>query len=146
MSSKITTGSLMQRVMKTSSLSRFFKQNERYLKTEDLGAWLNDICRDRNLSVSEVIQKSQIDRGYGYQIFRGIRSPSRDKLIQLALAIGLDVNETQHLLTLGGKSQLYPRLKRDAVLLYCIQNSFSVLETQDSLEEYGLSLLGDMDK
>ena len=146
MSSKITTGSLMQRLMKTSSLSHFFDQNERYLETEDMAGWLNNACRERGLSVSQAIQKAQIDRSYGYQIFRGIRSPSRDKLLQLALGIGLDVSQTQHLLTLGGKSVLYPRLKRDAVLLYCINNSFSVLDTQDTLEKYSLSLLGDMDK
>ena len=146
MSSKVTTGSLMQRIMKTSSLSRFLNQNEQYMGTEDLAIWLNNICRERGLSVSEVIREAQIDRSYGYQIFRGIRTPSRDKLLQLALGIGLDVNQTQHLLILSGKSTLYPRLKRDAVLLYCIRHSFSVLDTQDVLEKYELSLLGDAEK
>ncbi len=143
MSSTITTGSLLQRIMKTTSLSQFFEQNKQHLKETDLASYLNALCREQGLSVSQVIGNAQIERSYGYQIFRGLRTPSRDKLLQLAMSMGLTIEQTQRLLRVGGQSALYPRLKRDAAILYCIRRGYSVLDTQDVLDQYGLSLLGD---
>lgn len=36
---------------------------------------------------------------------------------------------------------LYPKVKRDALLIYCIENHKSVYETNEYLMEYGLELL-----
>ena len=63
-------------------------------------------------------------------------------MIQLALGLGLNVEETQRLLRSAGKSQLYPRLKRDAVILYGIQKKLPILTLQECLTKYGLTLLG----
>ena len=60
---------------------------------------------------AQVIERSQIERTYGHQLFNGTRRPSRDKVLQLALGLGLSVDETQRLLRAAGKSPLYPRLK-----------------------------------
>ena len=146
MNVNISTESLMHKLLKTSSLSRFVGQNEKYFESEDLAGCLDRMCEECGLSVSGAIRAAQIERCYGYQIFRGIRSPSRDKLLQLALGMRLDVKKTQHLLTVGGKAVLYPKLKRDAVLLYCISHSLSVPDTQEILVKYGLSMLGGTEK
>ena len=92
---------------------------------------------------ARVIGQSQIERTYGHQLFNGTRRPSRDKVLQLALGLGLSVEDAQRLLRAAGKSQLYPRLKRDAVILYGIQNKLSILAVQECLTKYGLSLLGE---
>lgn len=143
MSSTITTGSLMQRIIKTTSLSRFFEQNKQHLKETSLASYLNALCQEQGLSVSQAIGNADIDRSYGYQIFRGLRIPSRDKLLQLSLGMGLSIEQTQCLMRAGGQSALYPRLKRDAAILYCIQHRYTVLDTQDVLDQYGLSRLGE---
>ena len=91
---------------------------------------------------AQAIERSQIERTYGHQLFNGTRRPSRDKVIQLALGFGLNVDETQRLLRSAGKSPLYPRLKRDAAILYGIQKKLSILAVQEILTKYGLTLLG----
>ena len=91
---------------------------------------------------AQVIERSQIERTYGHQLFNGTRRPSRDKVLQLALGLGLSVDETQRLLRAAGKSQLYPRLKRDAVILYALQKKLPILTVQENLTKYGLTLLG----
>ena len=63
-------------------------------------------------------------------------------MLQLALGLGLSVDETQRLLRAAAKSQLYPRLKRDAVILYGIQKKLPILAVQESLTKYALTLLG----
>ena len=91
-----------------------------------------------------IIISAQIDRTYGHQLFNGTRKPSRDKVLQLAIAMKLSLNETQHLLQAAGKSALYPRLKRDAVVIYCLKNELDMMETQEILSKAGLSLLGEV--
>ena len=51
----------------------------------------------------EVIRISQLNQIYGYQIFAGARLPSKDKIIAIALAMKLDVDTVQRLLTLRVK-------------------------------------------
>ena len=63
-------------------------------------------------------------------------------MLQLAIGLGLDVDETQALLRAAGKSLLYPRLKRDAVILYGLQKGLPILTVQEILTKYELTLLG----
>ena len=46
------------------------------------------------------------------------------------------------LLQVAQKSLLYPRLKRDAAILYCLNHHRDVLEMQSVLQSLGLTLLG----
>ena len=56
--------------------------------------------------------------------------------------LALPLSEAVKMLRAAGKSALYPRLKRDAVILYCLKNRIPFLETQDILESYGLTIIG----
>ena len=63
-------------------------------------------------------------------------------LIRLALGIGLTINETQRLLKVAQRGELYPRNRRDAALIYCIQHQTNVLDAEILLEQIGEKLLG----
>jgi hypothetical protein len=76
----------------------------------------------------------------------GTRQPSRDKVLQLAFGLRLTVDEAQRLLRAADKSPLYPRLKRDAVVLFALNKSLSILETQNLLSGEGLTPLGGASK
>jgi len=90
----------------------------------------------------QIIRQSGIERSYGHQLFNGTRNPSRDKVIQLAFGLQLDTEGTQKLLKIAQKSPLYPRIKRDAVVLFCLSHHKDILETQSVLHSLGLTLLG----
>jgi hypothetical protein len=64
-------------------------------------------------------------------------------VLQLALAMRLDMDETQKLLQIAGKSRLYPKLKRDAAILYCASHGYGMMEAQSLLHELGIALLGE---
>ena len=144
MAEKVTTETLMQRIFKTKQLRHFLRANEMHLREEPFHAYLQRLCLEKGLVPERVILAAQIDRTYGHQLFNGTRRPSRDKVLQLALAMGLPVDETQKLLRAAGKSGLYPRIRRDAALLYCLNRSFSVSETQEILSGYEMTLLGEV--
>lgn len=144
MAEKITTSSLLKRIFKTRNLSRFMQQNEQHMRPLDFCGCLKQLCDARQLVPERVIMQSQIERTYGHQIFNGTRRPSREKVLQLAFGLRLTVEETQRLLRAADRSQLYPRLRRDAALIFCLQNGLTLLETQELLGKNGLTLLGDI--
>ena len=142
MADKVNTNTLMKRLFKANDLSSYLQGNEGQLHSPDFCALLKELCNERNLLPARVIEQSQIERTYGHQLFNGTRRPSRDKVIQLAFGFGLGVDETQRLLRAADKSLLYPRLKRDAVILYGLQKSLPILAVQENLVKYGLTMLG----
>lgn len=103
--------------------------------------YLNHILEIKHVTKAQVLSKTTIQRNYGYQIFDGSKIPNKDKVIQLSLALGLDLHITNNLLSLSNNGMLYPKVKRDALLIYCIENKKSVYETNECLMEYRLELL-----
>lgn len=94
-----------------------------------------------NISKSELIKKSTLDRNYAYQILNGTKVPSQDKVILLSLALELDLHDTNNLLTLSHNKVLYPKLKRDALIILCINNHYSIIKTNELLYQYNLGIL-----
>ena len=50
------------------------------------------------------------------------------------------------MLKVARKSVLYPRIKRDTVIIYCLHNRVSLLDTEIILENLGLPILGGRDQ
>lgn len=108
-------------------------------------SYLNEFMNKKQLSKSEVIIKSQLPRTYAYQIFQGLKQPGRDKILQLAFALALDIEETNRLLKSAGKSPLYAKTKRDALILYALQKKLDLYTLNIYLDEYHFPLLGNYD-
>ena len=78
--------------------------------------YINQLMIDKNLEKSDIIRDSQIPRTYAYQIFQGSKQAGRDKVIQLAFAMKLDLDETNRFLTIAHHNHLrlsflrYPRV------------------------------------
>lgn len=139
---QIQTSTLMKRLFKTCKLATFVRQNEVFMQSPSFAAHITRLCEERHLIPERIVKLSQIERTYGHQLFNGTRKPSRDKTLQLAFGFGLDVEETQKLLRAAGKNPLYPRIKRDAVILHCLIRKKNLFEVQDALAAFDLTLLG----
>ena len=79
---------------------------------------------------------------YGYQIFSGLRTPERNKLLCLALAMRLTLDETQTLLKSAGYTLLYVKRPVDSVVIYGICKHLTVADVNCLLYEYELETLG----
>lgn len=100
------------------------------------------LCAERETARERVIQRAQIERSYGHQLFNGTRRPSRDKVIQLAFGFGLDLRQTQELLKIAGQGPLVPQVKRDAAILYCVLHQLPLDEAQKLLKNFQMHALG----
>lgn len=76
-----------------------------------------------------------------YKIQSGRRQPGRDTIICLALALQLKHEETQRLLGYLGYG-LSAKIKRDYIILRCLELKKKPLEVNLVLESCGLRLLG----
>lgn len=121
------------------SLSDFFAKNKAKMLARDLSNYLNGLVAKKNLVIADVVKESGLEKAYVYQIFDGKKkNPSREKMIAIAFGMHLDEEETQRMLKLAGHSELYPRVARDAVILFAIQRGMSIWDTDRALAENDL--------
>ena len=137
------TGELLNELKKSSDITRFFKRYETNMGTVAFHKYITGLCAQRSILPAHVIEKSGIERTFGHQLFNGRRKPSRDKVIQLAFGFGMDYEETQELLQAAEKNALYPKIKRDAVVIFALFKKMPVIDLQATLSGLQLPLLGE---
>jgi len=98
-----------------------------------LSGYLNELIEGKNLKKADVISQSGFERSYAYQIFSGKKIPSRDKLIALAFGMKLTYEEVQDLLRKNGYAILYPKNKRDNIIIFALYKGQSILELNENL-------------
>ena len=143
---RISTDELMALLFKERNLEQFLQRNESAYLMASFGEYLNAWCR-KHLEVPEqVIRRANLEKSYGHQLFNGKRKPSRDTILQLAFAMEADVAQAQEMLKIARKSLLYPRIKRDTVIIYCLHNHVGLVDTEIILQDLGLPILGGRDQ
>ncbi|MGN0617785.1 MAG: XRE family transcriptional regulator [Ruminiclostridium sp.] len=136
-----TTDALLNEIQESKDLSVFLKDNDDEMICSTIAEELNSLLKEKKLKRAEVIRKSNLDTIYGNQIFSGIRKPKRDKLIAIAVGMGLDYKETQLLLKRTFFSMLYAKNKRDSVIIYCIQRKYDIFDLNIELEKNNMEIL-----
>jgi hypothetical protein len=136
-----STITLLKKLFNSPNLEIFIESHESEMHILPFHTYLSCVCEEKGEIPEHVIKRSSIDRTYGHQLFNGTRKPSRDKVIQLAIGLELNFEQTQKLLQVGQKSILYPKIKRDAVIIHCIRNKKEINETQAVLKTLGLTPL-----
>ena len=124
-----------------SELEEFTKIAEQNTAIHSFPEYIADCLSRTGKSPSQLIQDAQIQRNYGYQILNGTKNPGRDKVMALCLALSLSLPEVQRALTLANEAVLYPKIRRDSVLIFCINKHLSVLDTNDLLYHINEKLL-----
>jgi len=142
MEKKISTGDLLKSLFRSGNIDKYLAETE-LPELPPFSDYIRQLCADMGETPQHVIKRSGIERTYGHQIFNGTRNPSRDKVIQLAIGLGMDMDETQKMLRIAKKNELYPRVRRDVVLVYCITHGMGFSETQDALAHFDLQPLGE---
>lgn len=125
------------------SLGKYIEQT---LSNEPLTMiqYIKDICLKKNISKTLLIQQSDIQRNYGYQILSEKRCPSRDNVIKICIGGQFSLEETNRTLTLGGYSKLYAKNARDSIIIFCINKCLNITKTNLLLDQYNQLPLGDV--
>jgi len=129
MEENANTTDLMQEALQDSRLfSEFETAYKRQYIAEDFRNYVENTIEAKGLSKAEVIRNADFERTYGYQILRGARKPSRDKLIQLAFGLRLSPGEAARMFKLAGYLPMYPKIQREAAMLFCLSKGYTYTE------------------
>ena len=120
---KKNTDGLQQELMDSPDLTQFLSQNQEQFVNKNVAELLNHLFEKKNISKAALAKQSGMSEIYLHQIFAGRRNPSRNRLLC----------ETQELLRRCGKAQLYPKLKRDAIIYYGLLHKLDLFEINDKL-------------
>ena len=107
----------------------------------DFVSYLEACLEKKDLKKSEVIEKTNLQKNYAYQICNGTTKGSKEKIIQLALAMHLDLHDTNNLLSLSNNGLLYAKVKKDAILIYALQHHYDLYQTNELLLAHGFEIL-----
>ena len=127
------TTTLRQELMETASLDHFLSENQAQFTSGNVCHLLDQLFRKRRLSKAALAKQSGMSEVYLHQVFAGRRNPSRSRLLCLCFGLKATLEETQELLKQCGLAQLYPRNKRDAIILYGIANGMDLFAVNDKL-------------
>lgn len=98
-----------------------------------LSDYIKSKMSEKNITAKDLIIRTALSQSHIYQILSGTRAPGRDILINISLALSLTLEETQRLLLLGQMGALYPKVKRDAAIICCIEQRLDLIETNEFL-------------
>ena len=137
----VSTEELLRLLKDSQSLEGFYEQVGENLPPVSTPEYLKQLLKEHTLSKKEIIERANLERSSGYQIFSGLRNPKRNTLLRIALTMKLSLPEVQRLLKISQRGELYPKNRRDAALIYCIHRRLSLIDTEILLEGIGESLL-----
>ncbi len=128
--------------LESSEIKNYLSENSKEFVIDNIADILNEIIEKKNLIKSEVIEHSQLNKVYAYQILQGKRFPSRDKIIPLCMAMNLTLEETQDVLKRANMPMLYVRNRRDCIIIFAITKGLTVFACNELLYESNEKILG----
>lgn len=138
---KKTTQELLELLNKTKDFDIYMRSTQEELVSSCVSDSLEQLLLRQNISKSRCIEASGLDRTYAYQIFSGLKLPSRDKVLALCLGMNLNLEEVQNFLRQNQYPVLYPRAERDCAFIYAFQHSLSVMDLNEILFEMNQPLV-----
>ena len=139
---KKSTDELLDEIKSAVTIDSYLDDNAESISTEKISAMLETLLKEKSLVKSEVIERSEISQVYAYQIFSGVReAPHRDKILSLLIAMKLSLDEVQSFLKMSGYPFLYAKNKRDSIIIFCIGNKMTVVQTNNELYSHGEATL-----
>lgn len=127
------TNNLRQELMSSANLDQFLSENREIFNSGSVCDLLNRLFQKRTLSKAALAKQSGMSEVYLHQVFAGRRTPSRSRLLCLCFGLCAKLEEAQELLKQFGLAQLYPKSRRDAIILYGIANGMSLFSVNDKL-------------
>lgn len=133
------TEELLKELMNASSLGDYLEDWR--FSDRALSEYLQQLLDERGLVQSAVVRAAQLNPTFGYQVFMGKRGAGRNTVLQIAFAMNLTPRETNRALQAAGSNELYPKNRRDAIMIYCLQHATGLMKANEALYEFGEELL-----
>ena len=132
------TEELLNELVSSSNLDKFLDEHQKDMTDRTLSDYLQQLLAEKHLKQSRVVRMSGLTEHYGRELFSGKKChPDRDKVLSIAFAMALDCRETNRLLSAAGVSALYPKSRRDAIIIFCLDRGCSLQKVNEELYHFG---------
>ncbi len=128
-----TTDDLNQELMSRPDIDSYLQENRGCFSDQKICQLLTKLYQNKDLSKAALARKAGMSEVYLHQVFAGRRKPSRDRLICLCIGLEASLDETQRLLKQASYAQLYPKNKRDAIILHGLLHQTALDMINDKL-------------
>ncbi|MCD8391571.1 MAG: helix-turn-helix domain-containing protein [Firmicutes bacterium] len=133
-----STDDLMKILKDTSDIKRYVEENTEEMTDGNLGKYIEKLLEETGLTIAKVARRGQLSDSYLYKISEDRKSNiSRDKVIQICFGFGLDAEGSRKLLRAARVGELYPRIRRDSIILFCLEKHIDIIECDKKLIEAG---------
>lgn len=109
-----------------------FNNNENFIECDCDKFW-SKIFSMTDMKKADIINKADIGYTFFYDIIRCRKKPSRDSLIRIFMAIKLDLEYLQEALRVYEYAALYPKIKRDSIIIFCVNRKFTLSQSNELL-------------
>ena len=129
------------KVLRSADKDDIDQLQKEYLETAYSGfpEYMDRLIQEKKLKRQDIFQKADLPQKYGYKLLSGESHTSdRDKLLRIFIAMNLNLKQTQRALELYGMPELYPKFRRDMILIIAFNKGISSVDTVDEwLKEKG---------
>ena len=133
-----STDELMKILKSEPDIESYMEKNSEDITNISLTRYIEDLLKETKLTAAKVARRGQMSDSYFYKISQGVKeNPSRDKIIQMCFGFALDAEEARRFMRVARVGELYPRIRRDSIILFCLENHIDILECDKKLEEAG---------
>lgn len=125
------TEELLEELLSSSAPDKFSEKHR--IDERSLSEYLQFLLDEKGLRRAEAVRKAGINDTFGYEIFMGRKNPTRNYVLQIAFAFELDLRETNRLLKIAKSNELYCKVRRDAIIIFCINKKYDLQKTDEEL-------------
>lgn len=129
------TEELTAQLVSTVRLEEYLEKCPSVEKT--LPEYLSALLASVKLRRADVVRNCGLNSTVVYDIFAGKSRPGRDHALMLAFGLSCSLRDTQRLLRLSGNAGLWPKNRRDAIIMWCLIHNLSRAECDDELWRLG---------
>lgn len=128
------TEELLKQLLAAPDPAKFAAQNK--ITERNLPDYLQQLLDEKGLERAQVVRDANLNDTYGYQIFMGQRNASRNKILQIIFAMKCTLREANRILQAAGANELYCKNRRDAIIIFCLDKGYSLLQTDQELYRF----------
>lgn len=128
-----STSDLSQELMRDANIDHYIHENQSFFSDKSVSDLLSQLYEKKTMTKAALARKAGMSEIYLHQVFSGRRNPSRDRLLCLCIGLGCSLEETQRLLQQASYAQLYPWIKRDAIISHGILHGTDLNDINDKL-------------
>ena len=112
------TDDLRAELMEECSIQSYLKENQDSFRDDNVAALLMKLYDARSINKAALARR---------------RNPSRDRLLCICMGMEVTLEEIQSLLRQAGYAEIYPKIKRDAIICHGILHKRTLSEINDTL-------------